>query len=596
MSDRSYLWRLMMPFAAMMVAVVVVSGGLIYRSGVETARRHQSQDLADDARMLAGWIIGAGDRLDSAVADRAKAEAAYRNVRYTVISGQGVVLLDTRFDPSTLNNHNDRPEVMQARATGAGTSVRLSHSAGERYVYSAQRVAAPSGLIARASRAERTVVEFNSTMIAQLAGAVGVSILIMSWLAVLMQRRWIAPVRRLALAADAMSAGQWHTRVVPSGNRVLRELAARINFLAEQTQRQMADLRRQQSDLTGLVDSLPDPILLTDAQKRVTLINQPAARFLSITTHQAIGQMLISILGESSLVDAYEQLLDLPLATPSPLVREIRVTRQGQKMTYQAVVARTSAGGVLLVLRDITKLAAAVQMKTDFVANASHELRTPIAAIKIAFETLSEVYTEDLDQTQRCIGIIAGHLRRLEDMLQDLLDLSRVENAEIKPQLSRVTTADILQTAQHALSPFAESKSVQLLLEGDDGLEFTSDRKLLDLVLKNLVENSIKYTPAGGRVSVSMQADPADGSRVVMRVSDTGIGIPPQHLERVFERFYQVDAARTGAGGRGTGLGLAIVKHAMMALHGQVTLDSVVGRGTTVTCVLPRQADAPATA
>jgi two-component system phosphate regulon sensor histidine kinase PhoR len=230
-------------------------------------------------------------------------------------------------------------------------------------------------------------------------------------------------------------------------------------------------------------------------------------------------------------------------------------------------------------------------MKTDFVANASHELRTPIAAIKIAFETLSDVYTDDLDQTARCIEIIAGHMHRLEAMLQDLLDLSRVENAELKPEFTELRAADLMTVTLSAMGPLARNKKLELNLSSDESLTFRSDRKLFDLIMKNLVENSIKYTPEGGRVCVSLQREQHDGrSEVVLKVTDTGIGIPPQHLERVFERFYQVDSARSGSAGRGTGLGLAIVKHATAALGAQVAIDSLVGRGTTVTCTFPEAA------
>jgi two-component system phosphate regulon sensor histidine kinase PhoR len=279
-----------------------------------------------------------------------------------------------------------------------------------------------------------------------------------------------------------------------------------------------------------------------------------------------------------------------------PQVRDVRVSRLGQKLHYQAVAARTNAGGVLLVLRDVSKLVSAVQMKTDFVANASHELRTPIAAIKLAFDTLTEVHADDPQQTQRCIQIIAGHLKRLEDMLADLLDLSRVENENIKPEIAPLLAREPLAIVRNTMTPLAADRGVTLSIEADEGMQLRSDRRLLDLILKNLVENGIKYTPAGGSVRVVMRREHAAAAgddngeasgTVLLQVVDTGIGIPPQHLERVFERFYQVDAARSGSAGRGTGLGLAIVKHAVHALGGQVKIDSLVGLGTTVTCVLP---------
>ena len=400
--------------------------------------------------------------------------------------------------------------------------------------------------------------------------------------ALLKQRGWTQPTFELARTIEQLRNGNWAARVRQQGEPSVADAAFRLNMLAEQTQTQLTDLRHQRDDLIALVDSLPDPIVTADAQQRVTQLNAPAAVLLSVTARQARGQNIVSVLGESSLVDLCEALPRKPNAT---LSREITLTRVGQKFVYAAVASRTSDGGLLLTLSDITKLTQTVQMKTDFVANASHELRTPITAIKIAFDTLGEVYTEDPAQSARCLQIIGGHMKRLEDMLQDLLDLSRVENAEVKPEWTEARSFDVLTTVRTAMGAQAENKGVTLDTIDECNGSFVTERKLVDLVLKNLVENAVKFTPAGGKVTVTLGRQ--EEGHVVLRVADSGIGIPPQHLERVFERFYQVDAARSGTSGRGTGLGLAIVKHAVAALGGQVTVDSLVGRGTTFTCVLP---------
>ena len=260
------------------------------------------------------------------------------------------------------------------------------------------------------------------------------------------------------------------------------------------------------------------------------------------------------------------------------------------------------------MLRDVSALTAAVQMKTDFVANASHELRTPIAAIKIAFETLREVYDDDAQQSERCMQIIEGHLGRLEEMLRDLLDLSKVERENLDLNVRPLKTADVFTHLRSSLGPMARQKGVELYLgEGGPGGPqaegILADEVLLNLVLKNLVENSIKFTPPGGSVRVTFTLFPGgrggsvgeaggtgDGQSpaVLLTISDTGIGIPPEHLDRVFERFYQVDPARSGSAGRGTGLGLAIVKHAVAALGGTLQIQSTVGAGTNVSCTLPQ--------
>jgi two-component system phosphate regulon sensor histidine kinase PhoR len=272
------------------------------------------------------------------------------------------------------------------------------------------------------------------------------------------------------------------------------------------------------------------------------------------------------------------------------LQRELQLHRDGRRLHFQTSATRTAVRGVLLVLRDVTSLSQAVQMKTDFVANASHELRTPIAALKAAFETLDEARHDDPQQLDRCVTIMALHLKRLEEMLRDLLDLSRVEDAELKPQTTDVRLAEVLASVEAVLSPAARDKSITLSSRvAPVEIKLHSDERLLSLVLKNLVENSIKFTPAGGRVEMSATLE---DTGVCLRVTDTGIGIAPEHVDRVFERFYQVDPARTGGSGRGTGLGLAIVKHAVAALRGTVQLKSQVNAGTSVSCLIPLDAAA----
>jgi len=400
-------------------------------------------------------------------------------------------------------------------------------------------------------------------------------------------------VRHLAETADRMAAGDWAARAEVSGAEDPRSLAGRLNLLAAAAARGMSDLDHQRSNLQQLVDSLPDPILLSDPQQHVVLINTPAARMLQVLPSEVLGKKFVNVVNDAQILDLFESIHESPVHQ-----QEIRIARAGQRNIYQGVGTRTKAGGVLIVLRNVTTMASAIQMKTDFVANASHELRTPIAAIKIAFETLNEVYREDPETSQKCIGIIEGHMHRLEELLRDLLDLSRVETTDLKPQLGEVSAAQLFQILRQALVPMARQREVELKFEGDELLKFSSDVRLLDLTLKNLAENAIKFTPPGGSVTVAISRHaPAAGagsgshaplaSEIRIIVADTGVGIPQEHLDRVFERFYQVEPARTGGGMRGTGLGLAIVKHAVHALGGTIELRSALGKGTTAVCTIP---------
>jgi two-component system, OmpR family, phosphate regulon sensor histidine kinase PhoR len=421
-----------------------------------------------------------------------------------------------------------------------------------------------------------------------------------------MHRRWVTPVRSLARTADEMAHGRWDTRArTDEGSGDVIKLSEQVNRLAEQAESQLDALRLQHGNLQLLVDALPDPILLCDQNDVIVLVNAPAERLLQVPPQQLIGKKFNACVSDAAMLDLFEAVARQPRRTakPSPIHKEIKIVRDGHRFSYQAVGERTATGGTLIVLRDTSTLAGAIQMKTDFVANASHELRTPISAIKVAFETLRDVYQEDPALTDRCISIIDGHLRRLEEMLRDLLDLSRVESADLKPHLAPVRSSDLFSVIRSTWVPIAREKGVTLVLPGPDhDVGFVSDRRLLDLILKNLVENAIKFTPAGGSVTVDLHSRQlpaqvaqvhanlighADYREVVLTVTDTGCGIPPEHLDRVFERFYQVDPARSGSR-RGTGLGLAIVKHAIHALAGTVRLASQVTRGTTVTCMFPQ--------
>jgi two-component system phosphate regulon sensor histidine kinase PhoR len=396
-----------------------------------------------------------------------------------------------------------------------------------------------------------------------------------------------------------MAGGDWNVRVQPHGSGAMRQMAANLNELAAQAQRQLSDLQQQRGGLQILVDTLPDPILAADAQGKIILLNAPATRLLSLAPEQALNQKLIGAVSDEQIVQLYEAIAGArsPLGA---LNREIHLVRNGQRQTYQAVATRTIGGGALLVLRDVSTLAGAVQMKTDFVANASHELRTPITAIKIAFETLREVYREDVGQSERCILVIDGHLKRLEEMLRDLLDLSRVESPDLQPHVAVAKTADLLGVLRSTMGALARQKNIELRLgeEPDTPSEIHTDSRLFNLVVKNLVENSIKFTPAGGKVTVTIRRDGGDAAApetITLVVADTGIGIAPEFIDRVFERFYQVDSARSGTAGRGTGLGLAIVKHAVHALGGTVGLESQLGAGTRVTCEFPQPSAEPGT-
>jgi two-component system phosphate regulon sensor histidine kinase PhoR len=265
----------------------------------------------------------------------------------------------------------------------------------------------------------------------------------------------------------------------------------------------------------------------------------------------------------------------------------------GRTLHFQATAATIYDGshyrGTLLVLRDITEVARTLQMKTDFATNASHELRTPLASIRAAVETMKEAGFEDVETTKRCANIINNHVLRLQLMVQDLLDLSRAEDSRA---LVRTDTLDLELVCEALLAAYTNQlaeKNILLHMDlASEARTFKGDERLLTLILKNLVDNAIKFTPSGSITIRSRRLPKENGEAgsLILEVQDTGIGIPPEDQERVFERFYTVNRSRGGAD-RGTGLGLSIVKHAVSAMHGTVSLTSELHKGTTIRCTFP---------
>ncbi|MEM1012913.1 MAG: ATP-binding protein [Planctomycetota bacterium] len=380
-------------------------------------------------------------------------------------------------------------------------------------------------------------------------------------------------------------------------------------------------LQRQKSDLDALVDALPDPILLADTRRRLILVNQPAADLLGLPKAKALGETVETVVSEPAVLKLFDRTAGIELDEVGrdgrprlPLRKDVRLGTSSKPLAFQAVATRSRAGGVLVVLRDISTLDQALRMKSDFVANAGHELRTPVAAIKVAHETLLDLVENPSDlatpDVARCLDIQGGHLLRMEELLRDLLDLSRSEDSEQQAEIEDIAVSDVVREIRQLVGPMAAERDIKLalpvVLEVD---ALRSDRRLLQLALKNLVENAVKYTSPGGRVSLeiaSVDVAAAAGAlhkrltgrpirEVDFVVSDTGVGIEPEQLDRIFERFYQVDAARTGtnarSGARGTGLGLSIVKHAAGAIGGSISVKSTPGVGSTFTLRVP---DVPA--
>lgn len=410
-----------------------------------------------------------------------------------------------------------------------------------------------------------------------------------------------------------MAQGQYSRRTDPLVKGAAGELSRAANRLADWLEVRSAkaaqDMDHLQSLLT-LLDHTNEIALATDNMDTIRLANAAAARVLERPVESLIGKHIDTVIHNPDLRGLYKN----AFSSSTPVSAQIALQIPGRTLHCQAtaatIYAKSHYRGTLLVLRDVTEIARALQMKTDFATNASHELRTPLASIRAAVETIKEAGVEDRETVSRCVEIINNHVLRLQLMVQDLLDLSRAEDTRSLVRSDAIDVQLVCDALKASLGMQLKERGLDLQIDlAPDAQSLVGDERLLTLTLKNLVDNAIKFTPKGGITIRSYRAAlptvngqaPAGGGEggegtsekpgegkgeFVLEVEDTGIGIPVEDQERVFERFYTVNRSRGGAD-RGTGLGLSIVKHAVNAMQGMVKLSSVPGKGTKVQCMFP---------
>ena len=412
---------------------------------------------------------------------------------------------------------------------------------------------------------------------------------------------------------DAIVTGLWNALGEPAPQRREGDARDRAAWLVESRERASSPLATRaaqaaadKANLRSIYDAGRSPSFVTDTAGKVVIANTAAGSFFSrpslvgrsiedLFTHaEVIGQHAAALAGETRVAQvrlSRPEGLKIFQVIAAPLALQL-VSQRGES---------SQARGAVLTLRDVTDLALAVQLKTDFVANASHELRTPLSSIRAAVETLADGAWDEPPMRERLARMISGNVARLEEMVRDLLDLSRLESPDAPVIIEPVSLRETIDSLTESFAGVCAERHLEVVPEFAGGIDtIDSDRKLLTLVLRNLIDNATKFayegTPVRVRVDAIDLASPASPSRregVRIDVIDRGVGIPLGHQQRVFERFYQVDPSRAGfTARRGTGLGLAIVKHALKALGGTIQVESVWKEGTRMTVELPVQARA----
>jgi two-component system phosphate regulon sensor histidine kinase PhoR len=568
----------------LLTLVCTVATGLLVREGVERSR------LADEVAVLSGATeaitrelapvraAGGEARVQELLALLGRASL----LRLTLVAPDGRVVAETERDPAHVANHLDRPEIRAAAATGTGHAVRRSGTTAREYLYFARRT--EDGAFLRAAvPLDRLALQLEHVNEVVLLGF-GIELLFAAGLGWLVGSRLLRRIDNKLGAAERIAGGDLAARVAVDGDDELSALGRAMNRVADRLAAQIRELEERRKEISDVLDAVSDGLVSINAEDAVTHVNPEAARLFE-AGRDAIGRPFWETVRDARLPEVVQRVR----RELRPVELELAIGGPGPRRELEARVspihdAQGRYAGAVLAFRDVTRLNKLESVRRDFVANVSHEMKTPLTSVLGSVETLRDGALDDREAAQEFLAKIDRNARNLAHLVSDLLELSRIEAGGVRFSGEPVQVRDVVEESVAATADKAREKGVTLTLRADgDGLAVRGDPDLLVRAIVNLLENAVAYTPRGGRVEVAARA--ADG-RVEIAVEDTGIGIPAAELDRIFERFYRVDKARSRALG-GTGLGLAIVRHVAERHGGHVRVVSAEGRGSTFTLALP---------
>ena len=485
--------------------------------------------------------------------------------RITWIAADGSVLYDNRSDSGEMENHLAREEVRQALAEGYGEATRYSGTLMARYIYAAQRLS--DGTVLRLSTSHGSVLSLMLGMSGSIALAVAATLALSLWLSRRLSRQVVRPLNELNL--DEPLSNTVYDEIQP--------LLRRLDSQQRQLRAQSAELKHKQREFNTVTRSLSEGLVLMNSAGTILSINPAAAGLLEVTPN-CLGAAF-SVANRNREIEALVE-----KALTGQKGEQTVSLNQGQYLAAASpVLAEEDVYGVVLLLFDVTQKHQAEQLRREFTANVSHELKTPLHAISGYAELMKSGMVPPEDMT-RFSEKIYTEVQRLIRLVEDILRLSRLDEGAEEMGWAACSLYDAARQTIRELAAPAELKGISLKLEGDDAV-FYGIPQLVSAILFNLTDNAVKYNRPGGSVTVRVENRETEA---VLTVTDTGIGIPQEHQERVFERFYRVDKSHSKEVG-GTGLGLSIVKHAVLILGAKLNLESKVGRGTTVTVRFPKE-------
>lgn len=585
------LWlKISLAFFGLILALTLVLwfllASIMQNAYTETTREH----LIENAEMVSQIIIATeaiedGEQLQEWVSNF----DAPIEMRFTVIDDAGEVIADSENDPAAMDNHRNRPEFEAVLESGDeyGETIRYSETQDLSMMYIATPLVRDGETVGaiRTSLSLQIIDQAMNRLWVSLTLILGIMLVLTTIAGILIARSITKPIGRVMDVTRRLSEKDYSSRVNTKVSGEIGELATAVNTLASSLQRQMTEIQENEQQLTSIMSNMVSGVMLVNQNGRVELINSAMEKFFSQHSENIVGQPFDKV-GEGI---GLGELIRRVLEDNRKVHDEVHSYYPEERIMDAHLAPYYGQGwqkkGVIIVLHDITDIRRLEKMRSDFVANVSHELKTPVTSVKGFSETLLSGEVKDEATGRQFLKIIHDESQRLDRLIRDLLNLSKIERKEIPLNIDRVDIAELIHETAVTLEGPAEQKQTQLVLPGEDRpVMLEADRDRLRQIILNLIANGINYTPEGGTVRVSLRENLYE---VRLIIADNGIGIPEESLDRIFERFYRVDKARSRHSG-GTGLGLAIVKHLIESHRGQIEIESTEGEGTTITVILPK--------
>ena len=579
----SLVWQIALSFGLLLVLAM---GGLSWFLSSYFHNSYQvllEQNLTAEARLVASRVAVrmAEDPSNSTMGEIVRTYAESLNVRVTIINSDGVVLGESNTDPREMENHLNRPEVQGALQGKVTTATRYSTTLKVNMLYAAAPVMRGEQVesVARLAismqvvqenlaRIQRTVI--TASLVALLSGLL---------LAYIIASYTTRPVEELTAAVRNFGRGSMPKISSTHRQDEIGQLNLAFQAMAQQLNQQIDELETERGKLEAILANISDGIVIVDEQGMVQLINPAALLLFRAETPQVLGKSLIEVVRQHQLVELW---------------RRSRLSGAQESITIEISPSRLFVQGIasplrlvqpemtLMLFQDLTRVRRLETVRRDFVSNVSHELRTPLASLKALTETLQEGALEDPPAARRFLQRMETEIDNLTQMVHELLELSRIESNRVPLKRRPVNPCEMATPAVERMQMQAERAGLSLRMECIPDLPMVhADPERMTQVLINLIHNAIKFTPPGGEIVVSgLQQENA----VIISVHDTGVGIPPEALPRIFERFYKADRSRSGGG---TGLGLSIARHIIEAHGGRIWAESDVNQGSTFYFTLP---------